>query len=159
MSTTFPPTPTPGTAARSRRPGGAVAAGCAGLVAAVAALAGCGRSAPIDALSDLSGDPDIAGVSVTSPDAVVETVPTAPGETTTTALVAPAQVFYTIQPGDTLSVIATQYDVTIEALAQANGITDVNNIRPGQELVIPVAPVEVDVAVDTALEPASPEQP
>jgi LysM repeat protein len=129
------------------------------LAGSLVGLAGCGRSAPIDALSDLSGDPDVAGVSITSPDTVVETVPSAIGETTTTTFVPPPQVFYTIQPGDTLSVIASRYEVTIEALAQANGITDVNTIRPGQELVIPVDPVAVEVAVEPAPESTAPAQP
>jgi LysM repeat protein len=44
-------------------------------------------------------------------------------------------------------------------LAQANGITDVNTIRPGQELVIPVDPVAVEVAVEPSPESTAPAQP
>ena len=44
---------------------------------------------------------------------------------------------YTVQPGDTLGVIATQLGVTLEDLAAANGITDVNLISAGQVLVVP----------------------
>ncbi|HRJ42434.1 MAG TPA: peptidoglycan DD-metalloendopeptidase family protein, partial [Caldilineaceae bacterium] len=44
---------------------------------------------------------------------------------------------YTVQPGDTLGVIATRFAVELERLAQVNGITDVNLISAGQVLVIP----------------------
>lgn len=116
-----------------------------GLVLAIV-VASCGRSAPTDALPDTDGDPDIAGVSVTSPDAVVETQPTQPGESTVpveTTAPAPApgpQVLHVVQPGDTLSGIATSYGLTIQQVADANAIVDVNSLQPGQELVIPTAP-------------------
>lgn len=112
---------------------------------AVLGLSSCGRSAPVDALSEIGSDPDIAGVSITSPDAVVTTIPTAEGETTTSSsLVLPQQILYTVQPGDTLSVIASSYDVTIQDLAAYNGITDVNAISPGLELAIPPTPIEIE---------------
>jgi murein DD-endopeptidase MepM/ murein hydrolase activator NlpD len=44
---------------------------------------------------------------------------------------------YTVQPGDTLGVIATRLGVGLDALAAANGIVDVNVIEVGQVLVIP----------------------
>lgn len=44
---------------------------------------------------------------------------------------------YTVQPGDTLGVIATNLGVDLDALAAANGIADVNVIEVGQVLVIP----------------------
>jgi LysM repeat protein len=46
--------------------------------------------------------------------------------------------FYTVQPGDSLSGIATRYDVPIEVIISANDITDAALIRVGQELVIPL---------------------
>ncbi len=123
------------------------------VVASGLALSGCGRSAPVDAL-DTSGDPDIAGVSVTSPDAVVATDPTSPDETVTptTTLVEEqqqAQATYVVEPGDTLSVIADRFNVSLQALADFNGIADMNTLSPGQELVIPPQAVEVSV-VDAA---------
>ena len=117
-------------------------------------VAGCGRSAPVDALNDIGADPDIAGVSVTSPDAVVATEPPAEGETTTTApLAAAEEVLYLVQPGDTLSGIASAYGVTIQQLADYNGIVDVNAISPGQQLAIPPTPVEIDVEQPAEEEP------
>jgi len=46
---------------------------------------------------------------------------------------------YTVQPGDTLGVIATRFGVDVTALAAANGIVDINLIAAGQVLVIPGA--------------------
>ena len=46
---------------------------------------------------------------------------------------------YKIVPGDTLTKIAKQFGTTIEAIAQANGIADVNKIVAGKEIIIPGA--------------------
>jgi LysM repeat protein len=47
---------------------------------------------------------------------------------------------YTIQAGDTLSAIANNYGISIDDLAQANGIDDPSFIVEGETLVIPGAP-------------------
>ena len=44
---------------------------------------------------------------------------------------------YTVQSGDTLSSIAQRYGVTVEAISQANEITNPNQIQVGQVLTIP----------------------
>ena len=44
---------------------------------------------------------------------------------------------YRVQRGDTLSSIARRHGTTVEALAAANGIGDVNRIRAGARLAIP----------------------
>ncbi len=46
---------------------------------------------------------------------------------------------YVVQAGDTLGSIAQTYGVGLEALMQANGLTDANLLEVGQTLVIPVA--------------------
>jgi LasA protease len=44
---------------------------------------------------------------------------------------------YVVQPGDMLSAIAQKYSVSVQALAQANQITDINSLVVGQTLTIP----------------------
>ena len=51
--------------------------------------------------------------------------------------VAPASNSYTVQAGDTLSRIAAQFGVTVDALAEANDIANPNQIEVGQVLTIP----------------------
>lgn len=135
------------------------------------ALTGCGRSAPPDALGDPSADPAIAGVSITSPDAVVSTAPGATAATTTPlsqppAVVGPAGATpagatqagvspaaaggtaYVVEDGDTLSGIASKFGISTRSLAAANGISDPNTLKPGQQLLIPAPPVTVSVTVE-----------
>ena len=46
-------------------------------------------------------------------------------------------VKHTVQPGESLGVIARKYQVTTGELAAANSITDPSKVRAGQQLVIP----------------------
>ncbi len=48
--------------------------------------------------------------------------------------------FYTVQPGDTLSAIAKQFDSTMEALRTYNGLPDNETVYTGLELKIPFGP-------------------
>ena len=45
----------------------------------------------------------------------------------------------TIHEGDTLATMANYYDVSVEAIAYANGLSDARALRMGQKLVIPPA--------------------
>jgi len=45
----------------------------------------------------------------------------------------------TIHDGDTLATMANYYDVSVEAIAYANGLSDARALRMGQKLVIPPA--------------------
>jgi nucleoid-associated protein YgaU/predicted nucleic acid-binding Zn ribbon protein len=49
-----------------------------------------------------------------------------------------AATTYTVQPGDTLSQIAKDLGVTMDALAAANGLAEPYIIQPGQILTVPV---------------------
>lgn len=44
---------------------------------------------------------------------------------------------YVVQPGDTLYSIAVRFGVSLDALIEANGIQDPNDLQAGQVLVIP----------------------
>ncbi|MBD3366714.1 MAG: LysM peptidoglycan-binding domain-containing protein [Candidatus Eisenbacteria bacterium] len=44
---------------------------------------------------------------------------------------------HTVQRGETLATIASQYGVTVQSIVQANGISDPNRIAVGQKLIIP----------------------
>jgi LysM repeat protein len=46
-------------------------------------------------------------------------------------------VKHTVQPGESLGIIARKYQVTTGELAAANSITDPSKVRAGQQLVIP----------------------
>ena len=48
-----------------------------------------------------------------------------------------APVAYVVEAGDSLSAIADRYDTTVEAIMEANGLTDPRLIFVDQELVIP----------------------
>src|SRR5258708_2719693 len=57
--------------------------------------------------------------------------------TTSTSHAASMATSYTIVSGDTLSGIASQYGVSVSAIASANGIADPNVIYAGQTIQIP----------------------
>lgn len=59
-----------------------------------------------------------------------------PGVTATPVATAEVRT-HTVAAGDTLSSIAVQYGVTVEAIMQANQISNPNLINAGQQLVIP----------------------
>lgn len=87
-------------------------------------------------------------VAVTSGPAATETPTPEPAATETptpepgsapTATPTPStdQCVYTVQQGDTLFSIAQHFNTTVSDIAQANGLTNVNQIYTGQKLVIP----------------------
>jgi LysM repeat protein len=56
------------------------------------------------------------------------------------------QVTHTVQPGENLTRIALKYGTTVQAIAQANNITNPNLILVGQVLIIPSSAVPVPTA-------------
>ena len=58
---------------------------------------------------------------------------------TPAATAAPTATTHVVVEGDTLSAIADQYGVTLDAIMEANDITDASLIFVGQELTIPAA--------------------
>ena len=74
---------------------------------------------------------------------------------TPTLTPSPTPFVYTIKTGDTLSAIAKKYNTTVEALMEANGITDATNIKAGTQLTIVQPP---DFALTMAYETYEVEQ-
>jgi LysM repeat protein len=67
---------------------------------------------------------------------------------------------YTVQPGDTLSIISDKTEVSVEEIMAANNLTNANIIAVGQELVIPGWSGETAVTANPAPEnPTQPTQP
>lgn len=81
---------------------------------------------------------NIPGCNATSQpvDTSVTAVETPPGATI------PGSQTYTVQSGDILVNIAARFDVTVEAIVQANNLTDPDDLDVGQVLVIPPAEAE-----------------
>jgi len=48
-----------------------------------------------------------------------------------------ACTWYTVQRGDTLTKVAAKYGSTVQAIAQRNGLRNVNLIYVGQRLCVP----------------------
>ncbi|MDW7982486.1 MAG: LysM domain-containing protein [Thermomicrobium sp.] len=67
------------------------------------------------------------------PSLAVPTPTTAPAAPTAPA----GGTTYVVQPGDTLYSIAVRFGVSLQALIDANGIEDPNQLQAGQVLVIP----------------------
>ncbi len=49
----------------------------------------------------------------------------------------PDETRYIVQPGDTLSTIAARWEIGLDVIIQANGITDPNSLSVGTELILP----------------------
>jgi LysM repeat protein len=67
---------------------------------------------------------------------------------------------YVVQPGDTMLVIATRYEVSVDDILKANNLSDPNFVFAGQRLVIPIqggSPVSQTVSSQTTPEPAASE--
>ncbi len=84
--------------------------------------------------------PGRAGVKITSQNPIVAPTPTtAPPAVTEPMAAEGTGGVHVVQPGDTLSAIASTYGVPVQAIADANGMVDVDDITPGDELQIPAA--------------------
>ncbi|MCM8745387.1 LysM peptidoglycan-binding domain-containing protein [Thermomicrobium sp. CFH 73360] len=84
---------------------------------------------PLPALPIVTPTPPPPSLRVPTP-TVVPAAPVTPGSGTT----------YVVQPGDTLYSIAVRFGVSLQALIEANGIEDPNQLQAGQVLVIPRSP-------------------
>lgn len=84
----------------------------------------------------------------------VQQVPTVSEPTSTPIVIYPAptppipqtsDVFYTVEPGETLSGIAYKFNLKISDLVAANHLLDANKIDAGQQLLIGTTPINTPV--------------
>lgn len=103
-----------------------------------------------------------AGQTLVIPDTMAAPTQAAPANPAPAANPAPptsaAPVYYTVQVGDTLNIIARKFNITWQDLASANNLADANHIVPGQQLVIPgaSAPGGSATVPDIPAQPAAP---
>jgi LysM repeat protein len=91
------------------------------------------RPAPVLAVPATQPTATLAAPPTTSDVAAVATETPTPD--TSTEVV---EEVYVVQPGDTMLVIATRYNVSIDDILNANNLSDPNFVFAGQRLVIPV---------------------
>lgn len=60
---------------------------------------------------------------------------------------------YIVKPGDTLAVIATNFETTVDEITALNNIADPNAIEVGQELIIPSLLITPQAAETATLTP------
>jgi len=98
---------------------------------------GCGQ---VITLTPTPPPPPTPTVSLTlaanAPDATPTPAPYTPAPTPTPT-VTPTPIVHTVRSGDSLLSIATQYDITVSNLQEANGILDPRTLQIGQQLIIP----------------------
>lgn len=104
-----------------------IAAIVAAIAAAFVLIAACGGLSSSNTATPVLGTP--------TPTATVS------GPAVTAAPIPDAT--YTVQPGDTLAVIAELYNVTVGELMAANGIDDPTALQAGQVLRIPGVPASI----------------
>lgn len=73
----------------------------------------------------------------TAPATTASTTRTVGAPAASTARPNGESVKHTVQPGESMGVIARKYQITVGELATANNITDPSKVRAGQQLVIP----------------------
>ena len=91
------------------------------------------------------------GNSLTIPDGAEPTAPPAPTPTTGTT--------YVVQAGDTMFRIAVNFGVSVQAIAQANGLSNPGLIFVGQTLIIPGGNQPVTPPINPTAVPADPTPP
>jgi LysM repeat protein len=109
------------------------------LVISVAVVLIAGRQVAPGDVASVPGDIGTQAATVSAPE-IATTVPTTNPESSqpNPSVTRVESVTYEVQAGDTLSVIAGKFSVSLYDLMVANGLSDENFIQVGQVLVIPL---------------------
>jgi LysM repeat protein len=98
---------------------------------------GCGQ---VITLTPTPTPPPTPTISITlaanAPVATATPAPYTPAPTPTPT-VTPTPIVHTVRTGESLLTIATQYEITVSELQEANGILDPRTLQIGQQLIIP----------------------
>lgn len=125
-----------------------LALGLAGSLA-ILIVAGCGQVITVTPTPTPAPTATIAVAVLSSTAAPTETpAPYTPAPTLTPTLT-PTPDIHTVSPGESLLTIANRYDVSVNALQEANGILDPRTLQIGQELIIPREEEEEEAASAT----------
>jgi len=87
----------------------------------------------------------------TAADAASAAAPTIPPPTTAPPPTTRPSINYQVQRGETLTVIARRFGVSIDAIVAANHLADEDQVAEGQVLVVPPAPPIVLVVTPTVI--------
>ncbi|RCJ30562.1 peptigoglycan-binding protein LysM [Nostoc minutum NIES-26] len=76
------------------------------------------------------------------PSELMQQVATTPAPATPKVVASSNTTAYEVKPGDTLAAIAGRYNTSVSELVKANNLSDPNQLKISQTLIIPVAQVE-----------------
>ncbi|MEZ4660052.1 MAG: LysM peptidoglycan-binding domain-containing protein [Caldilineaceae bacterium] len=100
-------------------------------------VAGCGQVVTLAPTPTPAPTPTVGiEVAAITPPPTATPAPYTPAPTATPT-VTPTPVIHEIASGDSLLGIANQYDISVAALQEANGILDPRTLQVGQQLIIP----------------------
>ncbi len=111
-------------------------------------LAGCGGQIITRRTPTPTVTPTVAIVVLATPRPTATPAPYTPAPTATPT-VTPTPFIYTLKWGDTLLALAIEFGTTVEAIQDANGITDPRGLLVGQQIIIP-RPVSETAGTPTA---------
>jgi spore germination protein YaaH len=80
----------------------------------------------------------------TATDEILPPIRTTTTTTTTSTTISTDRKFYTVKRGETLSLIADSFGVSVQAIVDLNGLVDANDIQADQTIEIPTGVVMID---------------
>jgi LysM repeat protein len=79
----------------------------------------------------------------TAADEVLPPIRTTTTTTSTSTTISTDRIFYTVKRGETLSLIAESFEVSVQSIVDLNGLADANDIQADQTIEIPTGVVLV----------------